>query len=338
MFSKSHLSCGSSIWEWNHESTLLANTPSKFSPLRPHRAFIPREAGQHSLPVLYLLAPWLSAGRAMFQWEPFREPLAVRVRRLIDDGHMEPCIIVSPDLYTDFGGSQFVDSSWLGPHASYIVKELIPWVENYLPVMKGASHRGVLGRSSGGFGALRLAMDFPNTFGAVACHAGDMGFDWSAQKSLIDLCTALIKFNHPLDYLTWAYQQKKLSGWDTHILMLLGLCAFYSPNPNEPWGFDLPINLKTAEINRDIYQNWTVHDPVQRAQSEFSQNALHNLKLLFIDCGNRDQYFLQYGSRKLSKILSQAGVKHTYQEFDDNHSGTAYRYDESLPRLVKALI
>ena len=81
---------------------------------------------------------------------------------------------------------------YFGPHGDYIVHELIPYVENY-PVKKGMKHRGVFGRSSGGFGALRLAMDYPNTFNAVASHSGDLGFDSVYRRDLIDMCNGLEK-------------------------------------------------------------------------------------------------------------------------------------------------
>lgn len=328
---------GAAIWGWTHQSKLLAAAPSGFSPQRPHVAFVPPEGKSQKLPVLYALASWLGAGRTMLEWEAFREDLPTRLMRLIHSKSIPPCVVVCPDLFIDYGGSQFIDSEWVGPHATYIANELIPWVEVNLPVIAGKEHRGVFGRSSGGFGAIRFAMD-TDLFHAAACHAGDMGFEWVYRKSLIDLCTGLVKYSSPVDFITALQQQKKLSGWDTHLLMMLGMCAFYSPNRQEPWGFDLPIDLKTAEVKEDVWARWTAHDPIERARHNEAMDRLGKMGHLFIDCGNRDQYFLQYGSRRLSKILQQAGVTHTYAEFDDNHSGTSYRYDESLPKLLATLV
>jgi hypothetical protein len=31
------------------------------------------------------------------------------------------------------------------------------------------------------------------------------------------------------------------------------------------------------------------------------------------------------------------GISHEYEEFDDGHMNTSYRYEVSLPRLAKAL-
>jgi S-formylglutathione hydrolase FrmB len=274
----------------------------------------------------------------MVQWEAFKEDFPSRLMRLIETKTLPPCVVVFPDLYTDFGGSQFIDSSCFGSHASHIVLELIPYVEQKLPVLPGVRHRGVFGRSSGGFGALRLAMDFPGSFAAVACHAGDMGFDWVYRRCLIDLCTALAKFQSAEKYLDFTLQQKKISGWDTHILMLLGMCGFYSPNIKCPLGFDLPIDINSGKINEEVYALWNNHDPLTKIEERKTQDALHNLSCLFLDCGTKDQYFLQYGSRQFVEALKKHSLKYEYQEFDDNHSGTNYRFDVSLPKMLSALI
>jgi hypothetical protein len=67
------------------------------------------------------------------------------------------------------------------------------------------------------------------------------------------------------------------------------------------------------------------------------QENLRRLRGLFIDCGSRDQYFVQYGARAFTSRLSAFGIAHRYEEFDDNHSGIDYRMDVSLPFLYAAL-
>jgi hypothetical protein len=42
-------------------------------------------------------------------------------------------------------------------------------------------------------------------------------------------------------------------------------------------------------------------------------------------------------ARILSKRLAAAGIRHTYEEFDDDHSDVDYRMDTSLPFLYRAL-
>jgi len=43
------------------------------------------------------------------------------------------------------------------------------------------------------------------------------------------------------------------------------------------------------------------------------------------------------GSGLLSQRLAAAGIRHRYEEFDDEHSDIDYRMDVSLPFLYRAL-
>ena len=61
------------------------------------------------------------------------------------------------------------------------------------------------------------------------------------------------------------------------------------------------------------------------------------LKALYIDCGDVDQYNLVYGARRMHRLLERLGVPHTYEEFPDDHSSVDYRMDMSLPILASAL-
>lgn len=321
------------------KSRVLAHTRAGMDPVRPISVFIPEEARNdpsRRFPVLYCLAPWTSAGRSQFDWQPFRESLQERLLRLIRSETIPPCVVVSPDLYTEFGGSQYIDSSFLGDHATHIVKELIPYVESQFPVKPGAKHRGVFGRSSGGFGALRLAMDFPGEFSTVGCHSGDLGFELVYRRELIELSNGLKRHEYDVTrFLDHCRTAVKLSGHETHLLMLIGMGASYSPNEASPLGFDLPIELRSGRFHEAIWKKWMAHDPVERIETH--QDGLRRLEALYVECGNRDQYNLQYGARQFAEKLKKLEIPATYLEFDDNHSGTSYRYDVSLPLLLRAL-
>ncbi len=67
------------------------------------------------------------------------------------------------------------------------------------------------------------------------------------------------------------------------------------------------------------------------------RDALASLRGVFIDCGTRDQYHLQYPARVLTRRLAELGIAHTYEEFDGTHSGIDHRMDRSLPFLYKAV-
>ena len=102
-------------------------------------------------------------------------------------------------------------------------------------------------------------------------------------------------------------------------------------------GFHLPMDLETGEVDEKAWKRWLRHDPIHMIEKKAVQENLRSMKGVFIDCGFKDQYHLQYGSRILHRKLKDLKIRHHYEEFDDNHSSIDYRMDVSLPWLYRAL-
>jgi S-formylglutathione hydrolase FrmB len=117
--------------------------------------------------------------------------------------------------------------------------------------------------------------------------------------------------------------------------MNLCMAATYDPDPRAPNGFRLPFNLESGELIPARWKRWQANDPINLV-GQYRSN-LQSMRGIYIDCGWRDQYHIHYGSRLLSARLAAAGIRHTYEEFDDNHSDIDYRMDVSLPFLTRAL-
>ena len=120
-----------------------------------------------------------------------------------------------------------------------------------------------------------------------------------------------------------------------HVLMTMACAAAYSPDDDSPVGFVLPFDPHTGAIRPDVWDRWLSFDPVRMVDRH--ADALRRARLLFIDCGTRDQYGLLLGARQLHAKLEDLNVAHVYEEFEDNHSGLQYRWDRSIPLLVDAL-
>jgi S-formylglutathione hydrolase FrmB len=97
----------------------------------------------------------------------------------------------------------------------------------------------------------------------------------------------------------------------------------------------LPVTLDTCEIITERWDKWLAWDPLTLVEQHGP--GLKAMKALYIDCGDVDQYNLVYGARRMHNRLDAMGVKHVYEEFEDNHSSVDYRMDTSLPILAKAL-
>ena len=88
-----------------------------------------------------------------------------------------PAIVVYVDAWTSLGGSQFVDSPATGRYHTYLCDEVVPFVDGRYRTLAGPAHRGIAGKSSGGYGAMITPMLRPDLFGGLVTHAGDALFE-----------------------------------------------------------------------------------------------------------------------------------------------------------------
>ncbi|MCR9257183.1 MAG: esterase family protein [Alphaproteobacteria bacterium] len=296
--------------------------------------WIPHGHDGKGLPLVLGLAGFTGSGLGMTAWKAFVENLPERLDRLSRDGVLPPCVVAFPDCWTKLGGNQFINSPAMGDWQDFLVDDVVPQVEAALGC-GGPGRRAAFGHSSGGFGALRLAMDKPGAVDAIACHSGDMAFDLVYGADFPMVLDALAKHGGVAGFWEQFEKQPKKRGGDIHILMMLAMAASYDADISLPFGIRMPVDPETAEMVPERWAAWLAHDPVERVEA--TVEALKRLKLLFIDCGAQDEYKLHYGARRLVRKLRAAGVEHLYEEFNGGHSGVNYRYDVSLPMLVKAL-
>ena len=113
-----------------------------------------------------------------FNFQAWVPAMDERMDMLIAAG-MPEMILVFPDCFTKYGGSQYLDSPSVGKYRSFLTEELIPFIDRKFRTIRKRSGRGVMGKSSGGYGAIMLSMECPELFSAVACHSGDMYFEYA---------------------------------------------------------------------------------------------------------------------------------------------------------------
>ncbi len=309
---------------------------------RDVRVYLPpeydRDPGRR-FPVFVDLVGFLGSGASHLNWKPFDENVPLRLERLVRRKKMGPVIAVFPDCWTRLGGNQYINSTATGAYADYILEEILPGVDRRYRTFGDAAHRAVFGKSSGGYGAIAHAMRYARHWGAIACHSGDMYFDFCYGTDIPDTLAVLAKHDEdPEKFLRAFYRTKKLGHDDAHTLMFLAMAATYDPDPKAPLGFRLPMDTHTGEIDRGRWKRWLRHDPVHMVDRKPVQANLRSLKGIYIDCGYRDQYHLQYGARILHRKLNRLEIVHRYEEFDDDHSSVDYRMDESLPWLYRKIM
>ena len=351
-----------------HSSSVLANNPLGDPHERPLNVYLP--AAYHSrtrknrrFAVLYSLAGFTGTGPGQLNWKGFEENFVERLDRLIASNRMAPTVVVFPDCFTAYGGTQYINSSAIGNYADYINSELVPFIDQEFRTKAAREHRGCFGKSSGGYGALMLAMRYPKLWGGAANHSGDAYFDFVYRSDWPGVLTHLQRYaqasqGRPRSSTVrqagqlgeddgrierflrsiWSRPRggaQRMTGDEMMALMLLGMAASYDPDPSAPNGFRLPFDLQSGELIPARWRAWLRHDPINQI-ARYGKN-LHKLRGLFIDCGRQDQFHIHYGSRQLSQALTNADIKHRYEEFDGTHSSIDHRLDISLPFLAQRL-
>ena len=317
------------------ESALLQGNPLGDPHLRTFPVYLPPgyEDGGLRYPVIYALAGFTGTGLNMAGFSVWGESLPEQMDDLIVNGGCPPAIVVMPDCFTRLGGSQYVNSSATGPYADYLVGEVIPFVDAELRTRAQREHRGVLGKSSGGYGALTLAMKHPETFAAAASHSGDLYFEYGYLKDFPTAVNTLNRHGGVEPFLK-AFDEAPRKGPLIPTLNVIAMAAAYSPEGNEP---RLPFSLPDGEIIPEVWERWLAHDPVRMVAQELCAEALRRLELLYLDAGDRDEYALHLGARILTARLKALEIPYHYEEFSDGHFGINYRCKVSLELMAKAL-
>jgi len=316
------------------ESELLRDTPLGDPWRRELAVYTPPGGEERELPLVFVLAGFTGRGQSYLETHPWRSGVVQLFDRAVERGETPPAILALPDCFTRLGGSQYVDSTAVGPYASHVVDELVPLAEEGRRVLPG--RRGVVGKSSGGFGALHLAMRHPGHFPAVASISGDCGFDALFPGEFLACLRGLVPHDmDPARFLADFEKSHELSGDGHAVINVLAMAACYSPNPGSPLGFDLPFDLATGELVESVWRRWLAFDPLVAVDEH--ADALRALELLHVECGLADEFHLQWGLRRLQAKLERLDVPHDHFEHPGGHRGIDHRYADVLAKLAAHL-
>jgi enterochelin esterase-like enzyme len=320
------------VESWSFPSKILRDNPLGDAAERQVWIYLPpghAEPDCKDLPLILLLPGFGGRGRMLLADNLWSPAIDDRMDQLIGEG-TPPAVLALPDCSTALGGSQYINSPAVGRYQDYLVQEIVPFLKDRL----ATATTGVAGKSSGGYGALRLGMEAADTFSAVACHSGDCYFEYGYLPDIPKAAATIARAGSIDDFLREFHAKEKKSSEQIITLSILAMSACYSPRPNGK-GYDLPFDPETGAYRPEVFERWLAHDPYRMVHTH--KEALSSLKLLFLDVGNRDEFHLQLGARLLHESLEELEVEHQYQEFEDGHFSTSYRYGVSIPRLVRAL-
>lgn len=173
--------------------------PSKKMGLK-HKAmiFVPENylTTTDSFPVVYLLHGYSGYYDNWY----IREP---KIKQYATDYQM---IIVTPEGTFD---SWYINSpiDTMKKYKSYIGEEVPNWIDSHYRTIKSKNKTGICGLSMGGHGALTIAIDYPDRFGAASSMSGVLDLrPFSEREELQKLLGDI--FDHPSNWFNNSFMGK----------------------------------------------------------------------------------------------------------------------------------
>jgi enterochelin esterase family protein len=268
-------------------------------------------------PTVYLLHGYGS--RAMY-WPygpalasgSMKPPIEQVVANAVARYKAKDVILVMPDGWSKFGCSQWIDSPVTGNFEQHVLHDVVPYVDRNYRTLPEAASRGIMGISSGGFGAWHLCSRNPGVFGAAVLLSADSFFEITHKPFFHQFYNRIYPSapNGPIE-------------GDVISYMCYGLSQAYTPNVNNPPFYtDFAVEFPSGDVIDELWQKWLALDPVVSWEPRLDN--LRQLQGLLLDAGRNDEFDLHYGHRILSKHLAGAGVRHDVEEHDGTHTSLLF--------------
>ncbi|HEV3397750.1 MAG TPA: alpha/beta hydrolase-fold protein [Actinomycetes bacterium] len=321
-------------------SRVLEGNPLGDPAERPLLVYLPPGVGDdpgRRYPSIYVIQGY--TGQVDMWWN--RTALRPTVPELVDElfagaSPAPPAIVAFVDCWTSLGGSQFLNSPGTGRYLDYLCDEVVAFVDDRYPTLPAREHRGLAGKSSGGYGAMVAPMLRPDVFGGLVSHAGDALFEHCYLPDMAKATRALRdhydgSFDRFFaDFATRPAMSKESDG------VLLGIWAMAACYSAEPDGtVTLPFDPATGRLRDEVWARWLALDPVRMAAGH--ADRLRSLRGIYLDAGRRDQFWLDLGAAAFSAELDALGIEHVFELFDATHSAIEYRYPRGLAFLAERL-
>jgi S-formylglutathione hydrolase FrmB len=320
------------------ESELLKDNPLGDPARRPLYVYRSPGMGEDPVPSIYVIQGFTGQLDAWLARDPFEPSNVERMDAMFARGDTPPAVVVFVDAWTSLGGSQFLNSTATGRYMDYLCDEVVPFVDGRYPTRAGRDHRGIAGKSSGGYGAMVVPMLRPDVFGALASHAGDALFEYCYLPEFPDVVRAMRdEFEGSFDVFFERLEQRQQFDFGRFgpAISLYAMACAYSPDPARPGKPLLPLDLETGRLIDEVWDQWLALDPVRMASPH--ADALRSMRRIYLDAGTHDEYFLDLGAQAFSAELTKLGVEHTLELFDGRHGGISWRYPGAIRELVLAL-
>lgn len=228
-------------------------------------------------------------------------------------------IVVLPDSKTVYGGSMYSRSQTTGDFEEFIAHDLVAYMDAHYRTIPNRQSRGLVGHSMGGYGALRIGMQYPTVFVALyimspCCVSVRRPDPDSPQEKAFEKAVAGMK--SPADAANFPFFWKAQ----------LASAAAWSPDPKNPPLY-LDLTVKNGALQPEILAKWEANSPLA-----FIDQYIDNLReyrAIAMDVGEEDG--LRFDTIKVHQILDNYGIANSFGIYHGTHtSAVADRFQNHV--------
>jgi enterochelin esterase-like enzyme len=247
-------------------------------------------------PVLYFLHGFALTGQGFFDFMHLPEAEDDAAKKGVE------FIIVVPDSDTKLGGTMYSNSVTTGDAEAYIGRDLVKYIDSHYRTIAKRDSRGLVGHSMGGYGVWKIAMRFPEQWGAIyamsACCMSPRVQTPEQTKKLEAI----------------PYDKAETENFGNRAS--LASIAAWSPDPKKP-PYYMDFGLRPdGTMDPLVEAKWANNSPLAMAASHVDQ--LKSFKAVASDGGDKDG--LTKDATTMHEQLDLYGVKNSFEVYDGNHT------------------
>jgi S-formylglutathione hydrolase len=279
------------------------------SPDRDVFVYLPRSYATNRnqrFPVVYLLHGY---GLTAERWMTFTN-LAENADKDIAAGTMKEMILVSPDAFTKYNGSMYSASLTIGDWETFIAEDLVSYIDSHYRTIADRISRGLGGHSMGGYGTIRIGMKRPDVFSSLyimsACCLLNNGGGGRGNRAAAA----------PAETPEQGARGQRAGGRGAGFANAgSAQAAAWASNPNNsPQFFDLPV--KDGVPQPLIVAKYAANSPLVMIDQYVTN--LKKYHAVMGEVGTQDT--LAPSNKQMDQILTDFGVKHTFETYEGDHT------------------
>ena len=243
---------------------------------------------------------------------------------MIQNGEIKEMIAVFVDGSNKFGGSQYLSSATIGDYETYIVRDLVNFIDNQYRTIPHRNSRGITGFSMGGYGSMHLALKYPEVFSVVVAQASTYNFNDEWVELFTEVAGRVFALVDILQLFSEERLWEEFAKFSLPIRNGISYLAAVAPNPDKPpFYLDLPyevVSLLPLRFRRveEVWDRIVENDIIHELDRFLTQPMrLKGIKLVH---GNQDETAFVRQARTLDRAMTNHGIAHEYEEHGGGHT------------------